>query len=235
MLQRLQVEHKSRSDTDKRDDSDYFVTMAEPTGQYESGLAQAGDTAGLQALIARAARAGKGLPPVERWNPPFCGELDMEIRSDGTWYYMGSPIGRQALVQLFSTVLRKDEDGRTYLVTPVEKVGVRVEDAPFVAVEMDVSWEGQNQRLTFRTNVGDVVAAGAENPLRFVDEDDTGGLKPYLHVRGRLEALVARPVMYQMVDVGEELEIDGRPMFCVRSAGEIFPIMPAEKLRRLSA
>ena len=235
MLRRALVEHKSASGTDKRDDGDYFVTMAGQSEPFKKGLAEAGDTAGLQALIARAARAGKGLPPVERWNPDFCGDLDMEIKADGTWFYMGSPIGRAALVQLFSTVLRKDEDGRTYLVTPVEKVGIRVEDAPFVAVEMDVSGEGANQSLTFRTNVGDVVEAGPDNKLRFVDEDGTGGLKPYLHIRGRLEALVARPVMYQMVEIGEEVEIEGKAMFCVRSRGEVFPIMPVATLKRLSA
>ena len=138
-------------------------------------------------------------------------------------------------MQLFSTVLRKDEDGRTYLVTPVEKVGIRVEDAPFLAVEMDVSGRGTNQVLTFRTNVGDVIEAGPDHPLRFVDEDGTGGLKPYLHVRGRLEALVARPVMYQIVDIGDEADIGGKAMFCVRSKGEVFPIMPMATLKRLSA
>ena len=197
-------------------------------------LAAARDTAGLSALISRAARAGKGLPPVERWNPPFCGDLDMEIRADGTWFYLGTPIGRMPLVQLFSTVLRKDEDGRTYLVTPVERVGIRVVDAPFVAVEVDVSGEGEAQVLTFRTNVGDVVEAGPDHPLRFVDEDGTGGLKPYLHVRGRLDALVARPVMYELVEHGEEIDVGGRAMFAVRSKGEVFPIMPVEKLRHLS-
>ena len=197
-------------------------------------LAAARDTAGLSALISRAARAGKGLPPVERWNPPFCGDLDMEIRADGTWFYLGTPIGRMPLVQLFSTVLRKDDDGKTYLVTPVEKVGIRVVDAPFVAVEVDVSGEGERQVLTFRTNVGDVVEAGPDHPLRFVDEDATGGLKPYLHVRGRLEALVGRPVMYELVEHGEEIVVGGRAMFAVRSKGAVFPIMPVEKLRRLS-
>ena len=203
------------------------------TGPQET-LAAARDTAGLSALISRAARAGKGLPPVERWNPPFCGDLDMEIRADGTWFYLGTPIGRMPLVQLFSTVLRKDEDGRTYLVTPVERVGIRVVDAPFVAVEVDVSGEGEAQVLTFRTNVGDVVEAGPDHPLRFVDEDGTGGLKPYLHVRGRLDALVARPVMYELVEHGEEIDVGGRAMFAVRSKGEVFPIMPVEKLRHLS-
>ena len=200
----------------------------------EAGLTRAGDPAGLEALIARAARAGKGLPPVERWNPDFCGDIDIEIRADGTWFYLGTPIGRAPLVQLFSTVLRKDADGRTYLVTPVERVGIRVVDAPFVAVEMNVTGEGTDRVLTFRTNVGDVVEAGHEHPLRFVDEPETGGLKPYLLVRGRLEALVARPVMYELVEYGEQVEIDGKVMFAVRSKGEVYPIMPWDRLERLS-
>jgi len=196
-------------------------------------LTAAKDTAGLQALISRAARAGRGAAPVERWNPDFCGDLDMEIRADGTWFYLGTPIGRMPLVQLFSTVLRKDEDGKTYLVTPVEKVGIRVADAPFVAVEANIDGEGDARVITFRTNVGDVIAAGPEHPLRFVDETETGGLKPYLHVRGRLEALVARPVMYELVNHGEEIDIDGRPVFAVRSHGMAFPIMPVDELKRL--
>jgi len=193
-------------------------------------LSQVPEASQLSALIARAARAGKGAAPVERWNPPFCGDLDMEIRADGTWFYLGTPIGRMPLVQLFSSVLRKDEDEKTYLVTPVEKVGIRVEDAPFLAVEMAVTGEGRDQALTFRTNVGDVVEAGPDHPIRFVEEPATGGTKPYLHVRGRLEALVARSVMYELVALGEEAEVGGRRMFAVRSRGAVFPIMPMEKL-----
>ena len=234
------VQLKTLNKADKRNNSDYFVTMTMHTDNDGSstekrGMSDAADAAGLEALISRAARAGKGLPPVERWNPDFCGDLDMEIKRDGTWFYLGTPIGRMPLVQLFSTVLRKDEDGNTYLVTPVEKVGIRVEDAPFVAVELNASGQGDGQVLTFRTNVGDVVEAGPEHPLRFVDEDDTDGLKPYLLVRGRLEALVARPVMYELAELGEEIEVDGTMMFAVRSKGAIFPIMPADKLKRLSA
>ena len=206
-----------------------MTTTAEKAGE------KAGDTAGLEALIARAGRAGKGAAPVEKWNPPFCGDLDMEIRSDGTWFYLGTPIGRAALVQLFSTVLRKDEDGRTYLVTPVEKVGIRVEDAPFVAVEVDASARDGEQVLTFRTNVGDVVEAGPQNPLRFAIEAETGGLKPYLLVRGRLEALVNRAVTYELVALGEEIEVDGQRMFALRSNGAAFPVMPAERLGQLSS
>lgn len=185
---------------------------------------------GLEALIARAAPGDGRLPPVEKWNPDFCGDIDMEIRADGTWFYQGTPIGRKPLVRLFSTVLRKDGDGKTYLVTPVEKLGIRIEDAPFVAVEMDVSGEGDDQVMTFRTNVGDLVEAGPEHPLRFAIEQGSDGLKPYLHVRGRLEALLARPVMYELVNHGEDVEIDGQTMFAVRSRGTVFPIMPAREL-----
>ncbi|WP_367718769.1 DUF1285 domain-containing protein [Nitratireductor sp. GISD-1A_MAKvit] len=208
--------------------------MNKKTSKSTSSLAGAADTASLEAMIARAARSGKGAPPVERWNPAFCGDLDMEIRADGTWFYMGTPIGRPALVQLFSSVLRKDEDGKTYLVTPVEKVGIRVEDAPFLAVEMAVTGKGEAQALTFRTNVGDLVEASPQHELRFVDQPETGGLKPYLHVRGRLEALVARSVMYDLVEAGEEIEIDGRLMFAIRSRGAVFPVMPVAELHRLS-
>jgi hypothetical protein len=194
------------------------------------------DAAGLAALIARAGAetGGRGLPPVERWNPPFCGDIDMEIRADGTWFYLGTPIGRAPLVRLFSTVLRKDEDGRTYLVTPVEKVGIRVADAPFIAVEMNAGGKGEAQALTFRTNVGDVVEAGPEHPLRFVISGENSELKPYLLVRGRLEALVSRAVMYELVALGETIAVDGVEMFALRSGGMVFPVMPAAELDALS-
>lgn len=198
----------------------------------------AASTSGLEALFARAhddatsgpATKERGIPPVERWNPDFCGDLDMEIRADGTWYYMGTLIGRPQLVRLFSTVLRKDEDGKTYLVTPVEKVGIRVEDAHFIAVEMQVLGEGDARKLIFRTNVGDVVEVDEARPLRFVVEAESGGLKPYINVRGRLEALVARSVMYELVALGEDVEVDGVIMFAVRSNGVVFPVMPADAL-----
>jgi hypothetical protein len=158
----------------------------------------------------------------------------MEIRADGTWFYMGTPIGRAPLVRLFSTVLRKDEDGKTYLVTPVEKVGIRVVDAPFIAVEMSVSERDGSRLLTFRTNVGDVVEAGLDHPLRFTTDGENNELKPYILVRGRLEALVSRAVMYDLVELGEVIDIDGRAMFSVRSGGEVFPIMPADELEALA-
>lgn len=204
-------------------------------GGQISAQTNAGD---LASLIARAAAdtndPSKGLPPVDRWNPPFCGDIDMRIRADGTWFYMGTPIGRHPLVRLFSTVLRKDEDGKTYLVTPVEKVGIQIEDAPFLAVEMAVTGTDEGQRLTFRTNVGDVAEAGPDHKLRFEIAGENQELKPYLHIRGRLEALVSRPVMYDLVELGEEIDIDGRRMFAVRSAGVLFPVMPADELERLS-
>ena len=192
-------------------------------------------TSALEALVARAQHAGDGLPPVEKWNPEFCGDLDIEIKRDGTWFYMGTPIGRAPLVRLFSTVLRKDEDGKTYLVTPVEKVGIRVEDAPFVVVEMNAEGSGDDQVLTFRTNVGDLVECGSDHPLRFDIIGKTDQLKPYVHVRGRLEALLARPVMYELISHGEEIEVDGQTMFALRSKGAVFPIMPASELARQSA
>jgi hypothetical protein len=192
------------------------------------------DPADLAAMISRAQadrNTGKdGLPPVERWNPPYCGDIDMEIRADGTWFYMGTPIGRPALVRLFSTVLRRDEDDKTYLVTPVEKIGIRVADAPFLAVEMTVSQDDGSQLLTLRTNVGDVVRVGPDNPLRFVITGETDQLKPYVLVRGRLEALVNRAVTYDLLALGEEIEIDGEAMYAIRSAGEVFPVMPMARL-----
>ena len=201
--------------------------------QEDRNSLQTGGLTGLQALIQRAGKSERGIPPVEKWNPEFCGDLDMVIKRDGTWFYMGTPIGRQPLVKLFASVLRKDEDGKTYLVTPVEKIGISVEDAHFIAVEMNALGD-EDQILTFRTNVGDVVEVGPENPLRFVTVEENDGIKPYILVRGRLEAVLARSVMYELISYGEELEIEGRLMFAVRSHGEVFPIMPADELARLS-
>ena len=186
----------------------------------------------LEALVARAGGHGKNLPPVERWHPDFCGEIDMVIKRDGTWFYMGTPIGRVPLVRLFSTVLRKDDDGKTYLVTPVEKIEITVEDAHFVAVEMSCQSKGIDQILTFRTNVGDVVEASDQNPLRFEIVEENQGVKPYLIVRGRLEALVSRAVMYDLIALGEDVEIDGVNEFALRSNGAVFPIMSSDDLNQ---
>lgn len=148
--------------------------------------------------------------PVERWDPPYCGDIGLKIGADGTWYYQNSPIHRQPLVRLFASVLRKDADGRTYLVTPAEKVDVAVEDAPFLAVEMEVQDPGgADQQLIFRTNVGDVVRCGPENPLRFELQEPAGGLKPYVRVRGRLDALLTRALTYELVELAVD-EVRGR-------------------------
>lgn len=185
---------------------------------------------GLAALLARAGKTGRGIPPVEKWNPDYCGELDMRIAKDGTWFYMGSPIGREALVNLFATVLRKDEDGKHYLVTPVEKIGITVEDAPFLAVELFASGSGREQKITVRTKQGDVVEAGPDHPLRFQRDDENDGLKPYILVRGRLEARFARPLLYELAELGEARDIEGMEMFGVWSNGEFYQIMPVSEL-----
>lgn len=137
-------------------------------------------------------------PPVEAWNPPYCGDIGLAIRRDGTWIYQGSPIGRESLVKLFASVLRRDADGRHYLVTPAEKVDVAVEDAPFLAVEMEVQGRGPQQSLILRTNVDDLVAVGADHPLRFAIEQPGQGAKPYVQVRGRLEALFTRALAFDL-------------------------------------
>ncbi|WP_422377738.1 DUF1285 domain-containing protein [Roseibium sp.] len=182
--------------------------------------------AGLQALMSRADASGKAPPPVEKWNPPFCGDLDIRIARDGTWFYLGSPIGRLPLVKLFASVLRRDEDGRHYLVTPVEKIGITVEDAPLLAVEMAVEGSTSNQVLTLRTNLGDVVTVGADHPIRFEKEPDSGGLKPYVHVRGRLEALFTRALMYQLADLMEERDTDSGVEMGIWSGGRFFAVGP---------
>ena len=174
--------------------------------------------------------AAKGPPPVERWNPPFCGDLDMRIAADGTWSYLKTPIGRPALVKLFASVLKREGD-KYFLVTPVEKCGIQVEDAPFLAVEMNVQ-EGANGRiLHFRTNVDDWVACGPEHPLRFEPEAGTGGLKPYLHVRRDLWAKVTRALFFDLVELGEERNVTGRPMFGVVSMGTFFAMADADQVR----
>jgi hypothetical protein len=186
---------------------------------------------GLDAITSAARRSGsKGPPPVHLWNPPFCGDLDMRIAADGTWLYLGTPIGRSALVKLFASVLKREGD-RYYLVTPVEKVGIGVEDAPFLAVEMTVEQSPGGRRLSFRTNVDDWVACGPEHALRFEPEAGTGGLKPYLHVRRGLWAKVTRPLFYDLVELGEERDVDSVRMFGVASQGEFFVMAPAEELR----
>ena len=186
---------------------------------------------GLEAITGALARAGgKGPPPVERWNPPFCGDLDMRIATDGTWFYLKTPIGRPALVKLFASVLKREGDSY-FLVTPVEKCGIKVDDAPFLAVELNVENGAEGRVLHFRTNVDDWVSCGPQHALRFEAEAGTGGLKPYLHVRRDLWAKVTRALFFDLVEIGEEREVDGKAMFGVMSMGTFFAMAPADQVR----
>jgi uncharacterized protein len=194
--------------------------------------------AGLEAIAAAAKMSGeKGPPPVHLWNPPYCGEIDMRIAADGTWFYQKTPIGRPALVKLFASVLKR-EDERFYVVTPVEKCGIVVDDAPFLAVELRIKRgsdpNGHDQVLRFRTNVDDWIDGGPEHRLRFEPEADSGGLKPYVHVRRGLWAKVTRALYYDLVELGEERDVDGVAMFGVSSQGEFFAMAPADTLRGMA-
>ena len=190
---------------------------------------------GLDAITGalKTAAKGKGLPPVERWNPPFCGDIDMRIAADGTWFYLKTPIGRPALVQLFASVLKREGD-KYFLVTPVEKCGIAVDDAPFLAVELQIEESSAGRVLNFRTNVDDWVTCGPEHALRFEREAATGGLKPYLHVRRDLWAKVKRSLFFDLVALGEERQVGGRAMFGVTSMGAFFAMAPADELRDLA-
>lgn len=191
----------------------------------------------LEALMAAArAGGGKGPAPVELWNPPDCGDMDMVIRADGSWTYMGTPITRPALVKLFASVLAREGE-RFVLKTPVEKVGIRVEDAPFLAVDLAVEsapdaagGSDPNRTLVFRTNLDDVVRCGPGHELRFARGDGVGEVVPYLHVRRGLEARLSRAVHLDLMDLGEVREEGGVPMFGVASGGLFFPILPAAEL-----
>jgi hypothetical protein len=178
---------------------------------------------GLAASVSAAKT--RGLPPLEKWNPPFCGDLDMQIRRDGTWFYQGTPIGRMELVKLFATILWREGD-KYFLVTPVEKVGITVEDVPFVAVDFDVEGEGAAQQLTFVTNVGDKAIASADNPIRVVRDPETGEPSPYVLIRRNLEALIDRKSFYRLVDIGVHHE----GWFGLWSGGAFFGIIPSDEL-----
>ena len=191
---------------------------------------------GLEAItgaLDTASGGRKGPSPVERWNPPFCGDLDMRIASDGTWFYAKTPIGRPALVQLFASVLKREGD-KYFLVTPAEKCGIQVDDAPFLAVELEIKESSAGQVLNFRTNVDDWVQCGPEHVLRFEPESGTEGLKPYLHVRRDLWAKVTRALFFDLVELGEERESEGKAMFGVTSMGAFFPMAPAEEVRKFA-
>jgi hypothetical protein len=181
---------------------------------------QGAETGGLEGIAAALPR-GKGPPPMHLWNPPFCGDIDMRIAKDGTWFYQKTPIGRPALVKLFASILKREGDNY-FLVTPVEKVGLIVEDVPFLAVELSIAQDAQGgQVLNFRTNVDDRIDAGLGHALRF-EPEVTGGLRPYLHVRRELWAKVTRALFYDLVELGEERVVEGRPMFGIASGGAFF-------------
>ncbi len=183
---------------------------------------EAGGGVSAESLASAARAAGKrGLPPVHLWNPPFCGDIDMRIARDGTWFYLGTPIGRPEMVRLFSGILKREE-GKYFLVTPVEKVGIVVDDAPFVAVDFEVTGAG----IAFVTNVGDRVTAGPGNPIRVERDAATGEPSPYVLVRADLWALIDRKSFYRLVDLGE-VE-DG--WFGLRSGGMFFRVIPEAEL-----
>jgi len=172
-----------------------------------------------------AATQGKGLPPVHLWNPPFCGDLDIRIARDGTWFYLGTPIGRPALVKLFSSILKKEAE-KYYLVTPVEKVGIQVDDAPFVAVDVD----HRDGDLHFTTQVGDTMIAGPNHPIRVERDTKTGEPSPYVLVRSNLEALIDRKSFYRLVDLGLHETWEGESWFGLRSQSTFFPMIPSREL-----
>ena len=179
-------------------------------------------------FAAAAGAAKKGPPPVHLWNPAFCGDLDIRIARDGTWFYLGTPIGRPALVKLFSGIL-KLEDGKYFLVTPVEKVGITVEDAPFIAVDFRVEGAGADQTITFITQVDDEVTAGPAHPIRVTTAED-GTPAPYVMVRRGLEARIDRKSFYRLVDIGEHQIHAGQKMFGIRSGGQFFPLIASAAL-----
>lgn len=183
----------------------------------------------LAKAVAQATRGRRGPAPVHLWNPPYCGDLDIRIGRDGLWWYLGTPIGRKELVRLFASVLKK-EGSRYYLVTPVEKIGITVDDAPFVAVDFEVADPGPAQTITFETNVEEFAVAGPDNPIRVVRDPETGEPSPYVHIRSGLEALIDRKSYYRLVEIGEHEEVDGERWFGLRSGGLFFPIIPSAEL-----
>lgn len=182
---------------------------------------------GLMASVQAATK--RGPPPLDQWNPPFCGDIDMRIARDGTWFYQGTPIGRAPLVKLFASIL-KIEDGKYFLVTPVEKVGITVDDAPLLAVDFEAQGEGAAQTLRFFTKTEDEVVASAENPLRIDRDLETGEPAPYVHVRRGLWALIDRKSFYRLIELGCHVPHDGQSWFGLWSSGQFFPVIPSVEL-----
>lgn len=181
-------------------------------------------------LAAAARRAvNKGPAPVHLWTPPFCGDIDIRIARDGTWFYLGTPIGRVELVKLFASILKREGD-EIFLVTPVEKVRIRVDDAPFVAVDVDASGEGERQNLSFTTNLGEVAIAGPAHPIRVRRDGTTGEPSPYVMVRDGLEALIDRKTFFRLVELGTHEQRAGESWFGLWSGGAFFPVIPSREL-----
>ena len=198
--------------------------MTKGEGGHEGANARSSGGNPTDALVRAAKAGGKGPPPVHLWDPAYCGEIDIRILRDGTWLHEGTPIGRPALVRLFASVLKREGD-RHFLVTPAEKLGIAVEDAPFLAQD----FEGEDGVLTFETNVGDLVAAGPDNPIT-VDLAEDGEPAPYLHVRRGLMARIDRKTFYRLTEIGETADVGGAQWFGVRSAGAFFPMIPVSEL-----
>jgi uncharacterized protein len=196
----------------------------------QSGARLRGETsaAGAPSLATISARAEAAAGrPVEAWDPPFCGSIDIRIDREGRWFYMETPIARPAMVALFASILRRETDGFHYLVTPVEKLRIAVDDAPFLAVEMRAEGRGGSQVVGFRTNLDGWILAGSNHPIRFVVDAATEGLKPYLGLDCGLEALLSRALIPDLVERAEQRVIDGRPMLGIASGGSFFPLPAA--------
>jgi hypothetical protein len=208
-----------------REDKDQDRPAAKAGDKARAGAAASSfDLTRVAREVGAADGKDRPLPPIHLWNPDLCEGVDMRVTRDGTWHYMGSPIGRKPMVRLFSTIMRREDDGHYYIVTPDEKVRVVVDDAPFVAVHVEAQGLGSEQSLTFRTNVDDEVTAGPDHPIRVEIDADTGEPSPYVHVRGGLEALIGRSVFYELVELSEEREVDGQPLYGVWSNGQFFPV-----------
>ncbi len=175
------------------------------------------------------AASAKGPPPVDKWNPPFCGDLDIRIARDGTWYYLGTPIGRAPLVKLFSSILKREGDDY-FLVTPVEKVGIKVDDAPLLATDFEATGTGRDQTLRFFTKTEDEAIAGPDHPIRVTRDPATGEPAPYILIRRNLEALIDRKSFYRLVDLGTNEQYGGQSWFGLWSGGQFFPVIPASEL-----
>lgn len=187
------------------------------------------DTLAAAAQAAVQAATAKGPPPVHLWNPPFCGDIDMRIARDGTWFYLGTPIGRAPLVKLFSSILKREGEAY-FLVTPVEKVGITVDDAPFVAIDFEATGDGAGQTLTFTTKTDDVATLGRDHPLRVERDAKTGEPSPYILIRSNLWALIDRKSFYRLIDLGCHADHDGHKWFGIWSSGQFFPVIPSSEL-----